>query len=101
MRSMSAKSSKCICILLVVCSTMCMGLDCSPTSLLGNNFSLNVVVPMGLGGTPGLLNPFGIVQAWVNSQLSVDEESDDGGDASPNASATPPTFDPAVTTVLN
>lgn len=100
MRSMPVKSSKCICILLVVCSTMCMGLDCSPSRWFGDNFSLNVVVPMGLGGTPGVLNPFGIVQALVNAQLDVDGDS--SGSDSPGASPAPaPTFDPAVTAVLN
>ena len=37
----------------------------------GSDFNFNIVVPVGLGGTPGILNPFGIVQAFVNAWLST------------------------------
>jgi hypothetical protein len=37
----------------------------------GGNVSINAVVPLGLGGSPGAYNPFGIVQALVNSLLGA------------------------------
>ncbi len=42
---------------------------CSPLGFFGPNFNLSIVVPLGLNGTPGVLNPFGIVQAVVNALI--------------------------------
>lgn len=39
--------------------------------IFGPNFSINLVIPLGLNGNPGLLNPFGIVQALVNGTLGL------------------------------
>jgi len=36
-----------------------------------NDLTINYILPLGLAGTPGLLNPFGIVQAFVNSWLGT------------------------------
>ena len=54
---------------LLACSALCSG--CDPASWFGSNMNVNVVMPLGLGGTPGRLNPFGIVQAFVNSMLGT------------------------------
>ena len=51
---------------LVTCFTFSTG--CNPLNSVAN---VNVIVPLGLGGTPGLLNPFGIIQAMVNSALGT------------------------------
>lgn len=39
--------------------------------IFGPNFSINLVIPLGLNGNPGLLNPFGIIQALVNGTLGL------------------------------
>ncbi len=59
--------------ILVLCASLSVG--CQPVNWFGSNFSLSVYVPLGLGGSPGLLNPFGIVQAMVNSLLGVQSGS--------------------------
>ena len=64
-------------IVVVACSAFSAG--CEPTNWFRSNFNLNVVVPLGLGGTPGLLNPFGIVQAWVNAMLGAGAADGGGG----------------------
>ncbi|HVP12843.1 MAG TPA: hypothetical protein VMV94_16840 [Phycisphaerae bacterium] len=56
-------------VALMFCSTFAIG--CEPLNWFGTGFSVNFVVPLGLAGTPGLLNPFGIVQAVVNAALGV------------------------------
>lgn len=55
-------------VALLACSALCSG--CEPANWFGN-MNVNVVMPLGLGGTPGRLNPFGIVQAFVNSMLGT------------------------------
>lgn len=62
----------------LVVSPMLAG--CDAVGLLGPNFSLNYVLPLGFGGAPGLYNPYGIVQAIVNSLLGTALPSGDGGD---------------------
>jgi len=59
---------------ILISSTFSAG--CEPSGWFGSNFSMNVVVPLGLAGTPGLLNPFGIVQAWVNAWVAGSQASD-------------------------
>lgn len=54
---------------------------CDAVGVLGPNFSLNYVLPLGFGGAPGLYNPYGIVQAIVNSLLGSALPSGDGGDS--------------------
>lgn len=53
----------------LACSTLSAG--CSPVGFFGPNFTLSLVIPLGLSGTPGLFNPFGIVQSLVNSLLGA------------------------------
>ena len=65
---------------------------CEPAHWFGSGLNVNVVVPMGLGGTPGLLNPFGIVQAFVNSMLgSSSSESSSSSDSSSSSGSSLPT----------
>ena len=65
---------------LVACSTFSAG--CDPLNSLN---SVNVIVPLGLAGTPGLLNPFGLIQALVNSALGTGT----GGTETPATFPTP------------
>lgn len=39
--------------------------------IFGPNFRINLVIPLGLNGNPGLLNPFGIIQALVNGTFGL------------------------------
>lgn len=39
--------------------------------IFGPNFTINLVIPLGLNGNPGLLNPFGIIQALVSGTLAL------------------------------
>jgi hypothetical protein len=55
-----------------------LSIGCNPANFFGSNFSLNFVMPLGLAGTPGLLNPFGTVQALVNSLLGLNASSSSG-----------------------
>jgi hypothetical protein len=86
----------------LACSMLAAG--CEPSNFFRSNFGVNIVLPMGLGGTPGLLNPFGIVQAFVNTLLgtgSSGEEETEGGGTDSSAAAVPPTFlDPAIGVVV-
>lgn len=77
---------------LVLSATLATG--CEPLNWFGTNLTITNIVPVGLGGSPGLLNPFGIVQAFVNSLLGIGtttttETSDSGsggaGSPVPNA----------------
>lgn len=56
-------------VVLLVCVTFSTG--CNPANWFSGGASVNVIVPMGLAGSPGLLNPFGIVQAIVNAALGL------------------------------
>lgn len=63
---------------------------CDVLGVLGPNVNLNYVLPLGFGGAPGLYNPYGIVQAIVNSLLGTALPSGDSGDSGspqPNPSA--------------
>ena len=40
-------------------------------SALSGGCSINLVIPLGLNGNPGLLNPFGIIQALVTGSLGL------------------------------
>ncbi len=63
------------------------------------NLSINYIVPLGFAGTPGVFNPFGIVQAFVNSWLgtvlpssgssSSDSSSSDSSSSIASPSPTP------------
>lgn len=53
-----------------------------------NNLSINYVLPLGLAGTPGLLNPFGIVQAFVNAWLGTILPSSSSSSASSSSGST-------------
>jgi len=61
-------------VALLVCLTLSTG--CNPINWFSGG-SVNVIVPMGLGGSPGLLNPFGIVQALVNAALGLTASGDE------------------------
>jgi hypothetical protein len=63
----------------VLFSPMLVG--CDAVGVLGPNFSLNYVLPLGFGGAPGLFNPYGIIQALVNVALGSALPSDSGGDS--------------------
>ena len=73
----------CTLIALLTCSTLSTG--CNPLSWFGPNLTIGVTIPLGLGGNPGLFNPFGIVQALVNSLLNQTV-----GGAAQQVSALPP-----------
>ena len=67
----------------------------------GSDINLNFVVPVGLGGTPGLLNPFGITQAFVNAWLnsvlpSGSSSSSSSSTGTTTGSASPNPDDPGV-----
>lgn len=78
---------------------------CEPAHWFGSGLNVNVVVPMGLGGTPGLLNPFGIVQAIVNSMLGTSSssgESTSTDDSSSSGSSLPTHIaDGSIGVILN
>ncbi|MBN2560966.1 MAG: hypothetical protein JXQ75_08555 [Phycisphaerae bacterium] len=88
-------------VVILVCSSLAVG--CEPTNFFRSNLNVNLVVPLGFAGTPGLLNPFGIVQAWINALLGADATGDDGGGSqSPTAAPSPPTsLDPSIGAILN
>ncbi|MFH1417707.1 MAG: hypothetical protein ABII12_05400 [Planctomycetota bacterium] len=88
-----------ILIALMLCSTGSVG--CDPTGWFGSNMSVNVIVPVGLGGSPGLLNPFGVVQAWVNSLIGTADSSDDGDGGAAGSSNPAQSIDPAIPVILN
>lgn len=54
---------------------------CNPVDWVGPNLTIFLSVPFGLGGSPGLLNPFGIVQALVNNALGVSSTTSGDGSA--------------------
>lgn len=83
----------------LACSFLSTG--CEPLNWFGNNLSLNFVVPLGLGGTPGVFNPFGIVQALVNAALGADESSNSAYENPAAAPTDTTTYDPAVNVVLD
>jgi hypothetical protein len=83
---------------LVICSTFSTG--CDPLNSIN---SINVILPLGLGGTPGLLNPFGIIQALVNSALGTGTTTDGTAVAYPvpEASTVPPSvFEQGTGTII-
>ncbi len=86
-------------IVLVFCSTASLG--CDLVSLFGTNMSINTVVPIGLGGSPGLLNPFGIVQAWVNSLIGGGSSEDDGDGGTAGSTNPAQSLDPAIPVIIN
>lgn len=92
-RSATSRTSWIVAALLI-CSTFSIG--CNPINWFGSNASYNLIIPMGLGGTPGLLNPFGIVQAMVNAALGIGTTTDEG-----SASYPIPTSSSSPTTALN
>ena len=75
---------------------------CDPINWIGPNLGLDIIVPLGMGGSPGLFNPFGIVQAIVNGMLGSNTSGDANAYTTPTAAtgSTAETFNPAVTTVL-
>lgn len=48
-----------------------MGASALSAGCSAENISINYLLPLGLGGSPGFYNPFGIVQAFVNSWLGT------------------------------
>jgi hypothetical protein len=73
---------------LVICSTFSTG--CDLINFFGTGFSVNLIVPMGLGGTPGFLNPFGITQALVNEALGLTTTESTAAFPVPSTNATTP-----------
>lgn len=86
---------------LVLSATLATG--CEPARWFGPNFTVTNVIPVGLGGSPGILNPFGVVQALVNSLLGVGTTTTDTSDtgtgtgAAPSAVPDPGTISTVVT----
>ena len=64
MRRKNRITTAMVCICVAFCSAFSTG------CLFGENLTITAVIPVGLAGTPGFLNPFGIVQAFVNAALS-------------------------------
>lgn len=75
-------------------------LTCSLVGSTGcENVSVNYILPLGLGGTPGVFNPFGITQAFVNAWLGTVLPSSSSGTSSDSSSSvisTSPTPDLAT-----
>ncbi len=96
MRRRRAMMLRCSLVMLLCCTTLWTG--CNPASVFGSNFSLSVLIPSGFGGTPGLLNPFGITQAIVNALLGIggstatDDSSGGSGAAAPSFAPDPGTI---------
>lgn len=81
-------------VVVVICSTLATG--CTPLNWFGNNLDVNVVIPLGLGGSPGIFNPFGIVQALVNSALGQGGSNNATAYENPAGAPSSPTpIDPA------
>jgi hypothetical protein len=53
---------------MLVCTTLSTG--CDALRFFGPNLTIGFTIPLGLNGSPGILNPFGIVQALVNAALN-------------------------------
>ncbi|MCA9255858.1 MAG: hypothetical protein KDA33_09480 [Phycisphaerales bacterium] len=77
---------------------------CDPVDWVGPNLTVYLSVPFGLAGNPGLLNPFGIVQALVNNALglSTNGTTDNAAanaapQATPNIGAITPTLGGSIT----
>ena len=51
----------------------------NPLRIFGPNMTINLILPLGLNGNPGLLNPFGLVQALVNSLAGITASAGTGG----------------------
>lgn len=51
---------------------------CVPLGWLGPNLTVYFNIPLGLNGNPGYYNPFGIVQAIVNSVLGSNFGNNNG-----------------------
>lgn len=83
---------------LLLCSTFSIG--CEPANWVSNG-TLNIIVPMGLAGSPGLLNPFGIVQAIVNAALGVGSSGEAAAAyALPSTPSTTSSANPAIGVVV-
>jgi hypothetical protein len=74
-------------VAMLLCSAFSTG--CSPLNWFGSNFTLTIYIPLGLDGTPGIFNPFGIFQALANQ--ATDPATGTGAtaaaDQSPNVAA--------------
>jgi hypothetical protein len=88
-----------ISLMLILCLVTSGG--CSLSGLLGPNLSINVVIPLGLGGAPGAFNPFGMMQAMINAILGDAVTSTDGATSTSTGTTSPPPDVSGITTVLN
>jgi len=82
---------------LLLCCTLSSG--CRAVRLFGPNFSLSLIIPLGLNGNPGILNPFGLVQGVVNNLLGVSGTS--GGSATPGGTDGGGTNGGSIIPILN
>ena len=89
MRRKNRITTAMVCICVACCSVLSTG------CLIGENLTITTVIPVGLAGTPGLLNPFGIVQAFVNAALS--NILGTGSTSSSSGSSTSSTITPSPT----
>lgn len=86
MKQPNRRTKLLLCSLLTVSA---MSTGCDPINWFGPNLFVSLNIPLGLGGAPGLLNPFGIVQALINSAVGA---SADAGDSAtfPSPTSTAP-----------
>jgi len=97
MKRQSRTVSAWVLVALLTCSMLTAG--CEPLGWFGPNFNVYTVIPLGLGGSPGLLNPFGIVQAVVNALLGMDAGG--GGGSQAYVTPQPPApVNPAIPVVV-
>ncbi|MBI5762123.1 MAG: hypothetical protein HZA51_01220 [Planctomycetes bacterium] len=71
-------------------------LSCSLVGSAGcENVNVNYILPLGFGGTPGVFNPFGITQAFVNAWLGavLPSSSSSSSGSSSSVISTSPTPD--------
>jgi len=64
-------------LIITLVTTTTLSTGCSSLFTSGSA-SYNVIIPLGLGGSPGVFNPFGIVQALVNAALGTALGTGDG-----------------------
>ena len=63
---------------LFLCSSLSVG--CIPVGFLGANLRIDLNIPLGLNGSPGIFNPFGLVQALAAAVFGTGGSTGDAGD---------------------
>lgn len=74
-------------LVVALLATTTVGSGCRLTNFFSDNFSLSIIIPLGLDGFPGVLNPFGIFtslfDAIVNPGGSSARTNSPGGSTIP------------------